>query len=122
MLRPYTTLGRLSFFCPRHHRPQLRSDLLDRVLPRATTELGEATRATTRLRNPLARERAALNLLEDLLHLGLHLRAHDARPPRVVAILRRVADGVAHELHAAAVHQIHDELQLVQALEVGDLR
>ena len=37
-------------------------------------------------------------------------------------MLGGVADRVAHVVQAAAVHQVDDELQLVQALEVGDLR
>ena len=43
-------------------------------------------------------------------------------PADVVAVLGGVADRVAHVVEAAAVHEIDDQLQLVQALEVGDLR
>ena len=44
------------------------------------------------------------------------------RGPRVVAVLGGVGDGVAHPGDAALVHQVDDQLELVQALEVGDLR
>ena len=44
------------------------------------------------------------------------------RPGVVVAVLGGVADRVAHVLEAALVDEIDDQLQLVQALEVGDLR
>ena len=46
----------------------------------------------------------------------------DARPGDVVAVLGGVADRVAHVAEAAAVHEVDDELELVQALEVRDLR
>jgi len=36
-------------------------------------------------------------------------------------VLGGVADGVAHVVEAALVHEVDDELELVQALEVGDL-
>ena len=44
------------------------------------------------------------------------------RSADVVAILGRVADRVAHVLHPALIHQVDDELQLVQYLEIGQLR
>src|SRR5439155_22750018 len=118
MLRPYTTLRRLALFRPRHHGARPGAGPLDRMIGRGPAVLGEAARAAPGLGDPFAGERAALDLAQQLLHLGFDLVAHDPRAPRVVAVLRRVADRVAHELHPAAVHAIHDELQLVQALEV----
>ena len=50
------------------------------------------------------------------------LLGDDSRPGGVVAVLGGVADRVAHVVQAAAVDQVDDQLQLVQALEVGDLR
>ena len=52
----------------------------------------------------------------------LGLFGHDSRAAGVVAVLGRIADGVAHVVQAAAVHQIDDQLQLVHALEIGDFR
>ena len=46
----------------------------------------------------------------------------DPRAARVVAVLGGVGDRVAHPRQAALVHQVDDQLQLVQALEVRDLR
>ena len=44
------------------------------------------------------------------------------RGPRdVVAVLGGVADAEAHEVEAAAVHQVDDQLELVHRLEVGEL-
>ena len=42
-------------------------------------------------------------------------------PDHVVTVLGRVGHGVAHEGEAAFVDQVHDELHLVDALEVGHL-
>ena len=73
------------------------------------------------LLDPLRRERAILDLVEQLLHRLAGFGGHDARPGDVVAMLGGVADRVPHVVDAAAVHQIDDELQLVQALEVRHL-
>ena len=67
------------------------------------------------------RERAALDLAQDVLHGRLDA-LDDARPGDVVAVLGRVADAEAHEVEAAAVHQVDDELELVHRLEVRQLR
>ena len=45
----------------------------------------------------------------------------DPRAGDVVAVLGGVADAEAHEVEAAAVHQVHDQLELVHRLEVGEL-
>ncbi len=54
-------------------------------------------------------------------HFRARLGADDAWAGGVVAVLGGVADRVAHVVQAAAIHQVDDQLQLVQALEVGDL-
>ena len=73
------------------------------------------------LEDPLAGELAGLDLLEDLLHLGAGLLVDDPRAAGVVAVLGRVRDAVAHVVEAALIHQVDDQLELVQALEVGAL-
>ena len=45
----------------------------------------------------------------------------DPRAAHVVAVLGGVADAEAHEVEAAAVHQVDDELELVHRLEVREL-
>ena len=55
------------------------------------------------------------------LHLVAHVLVDHARAARVVAELGRVGDRPAHVLEAALVHQVDDQLQLVEALVVGDL-
>src|SRR3989454_5772737 len=77
----------------------------------------EVRAATLALLDPLARERAALDVGENLSHAGAHAGADERGPAGVIAVLCGVADRAAHELHAAAVHQVHDELELVRSEE-----
>src|SRR3989449_8638872 len=70
------------------------------------------------LENPFLGEPPALDLLEDALHLLLGLIGDDAGPAGYVAILGRGADRVAHVGDAALVDQVHDQLHLMQALEI----
>ena len=66
-------------------------------------------------------ERAVLDVGEDGLHVLLDVRVDDARAGDVVAVLRGVRDRPALLGDAALEHEVDDELELVQALEVGDL-
>ena len=73
-------------------------------------------------RDPLAGELARLDVGEDALHLRPDVVVDDPLPARVVAELGGVRDRVAHAGEPVLVHEIDDELQLVQALVVRDLR
>src|SRR5216684_3468286 len=64
---------------------------------------------------------AVADFREDLAHFFPRLLGDDARPSRIIALLGRVAHGVAHIAEAAAVNQINDELELVEAFEISDL-
>ena len=66
-------------------------------------------------------EGAVLDVGEDGLHVLLDVRVDDARAGDVVAVLRRVGDRPALLGDAALDHEVDDELELVEALEVGDL-
>src|SRR5712664_1111152 len=66
-------------------------------------------------------EAAVLDLAQDLTHALAHVGVDDARTGNVVAVLRGVRDRVAHETETAAVHEVDDELQLVEDLEVREL-
>ena len=63
---------------------------------------------------------AVLDVVEEGLHGLLDFGRDDARAGDVVAPLGGVGDGVAHVGEAAAVHQVDDELELVEDLEVGE--
>src|SRR5690606_5638370 len=73
------------------------------------------------LRDPLARERAVLDLLEDLLHARADVVVHDARAAGHVAVGGGLADELVHLAQPAFVEQVHDQLELVHALVVRDL-
>src|SRR5690606_21883036 len=62
------------------------------------------------------------DLAQDLAHRLLDVGVDDARAAGEVAVLGGVAAGVALAGDAALPHQVDDQLQLVQHLEVGDLR
>ena len=81
----------------------------------------QACLAVVHVLDPLAGERAALDVVEDPLHLLAHVLVDHALAARVVAELGGVRDRVAHAAEPALVHQVDDQLQLVQALVVGDL-
>ena len=66
-------------------------------------------------------EGAVLDVLQDGLHVFLHLGGDDARAGDVVAVFRGVGDAPALLGDAALDHQVNDQLELVQHLEVGHL-
>src|SRR5256886_5809697 len=106
---------------PGHARPQRRTDLLDLPIDVLTEEplvVGAAGRVFA---DPLARELAALHFLEHLAHLVLHALIHDAGSAGEIAVLGGLADELMHLGEPALVQQVDDQLQLVQALVVGDL-
>ena len=112
-----TVTGSRNGICARSLRP----DLLDLVVAVLRAEPLELGAAGVVLGDPAGGERAVLDLGEDLLHGGPDVVVDDPRPGDVVAVLGRVADAEAHEVEAAAVHEVDDELQLVHRLEVGEL-
>ena len=73
------------------------------------------------LLDPAVRERAVLDLGEDLVHRVANALVDDPRAGHVVAVLGGVADAEAHEVEPAAVQQVDDQLELVHGLEVREL-
>src|SRR5713226_9122971 len=106
--RPFPSMP--SWFDPRHHRTQLFADLFQLVLGVALAQRQKARPADGVLRDPFFSELAGLDLVEDALHLLLGFLGDDARPPRIIAVLGGIRDGVAHARHAAFIDQVHDEL------------
>ena len=66
-------------------------------------------------------EAAVLNVLEDGAHPVLGVGVDDARTGDVAAELRGVGHRVVHPGDATLVHQVDDQLELVQHLEVRHL-
>src|SRR5690606_32538146 len=95
--------------------------LLDAVLFAGLEELVVVLQATLVFGDPLFHELAVLDLLQDLLHFLLRVRVDHAGATGDVAILGGLGDGEAHAGDALFIHEVADELQLVQALGVGHL-
>src|SRR4029077_3757332 len=72
--------------------------------------------------DPSLSETAVADLCQDLSHLVARLLGDNSRSRGIVSLLCSVADGIAHVTEAAAVNQINDKLEFVEALKVGDLR
>ncbi len=105
---------------PGHQAAEALADLLDGVLALAALGGEEAGLARLVFEDELAGELAGLDLLEDLPHLGPGVLGDDPGASGVVAVFGGVRDAVPHVVEAALIHQVDDQLQLVQALEVGD--
>src|SRR5262249_46821439 len=73
-------------------------------------------------RNPLPGECAVLDLLEDLFHRRTDMLVDNARTTGIVAVLGRVTDRVAHVAEPALIEEVDNELELMQTLEIRDLR
>ena len=72
--------------------------------------------------DPAFGEPAGLNILQRPLHPLLHAGVNDLRPDRHVAPLGRFGNRETHTADARFIHQINNQFQLVQALEIGHLR
>ena len=106
---------------PTHHAAQLRAHDFDRMLLLFFAQLVEVRAARFVLGNPLFREVAGLNVGQNLLHRLARLVADNLLSARQVAVLGGVRDRVAHAAQSTFVDQVHDQLHLMQALEIGDL-
>src|SRR5947209_6996448 len=116
-------LGLLAFLGePRHHGAQLGAHFLDLVLALFLAKRREVLAAVLVFGNPLAREGAVLNASEDFLHCFARFVANNFFTACEVTVLRGIGDRVTHAGEPAFVDEVHDELHLVQALEVGNLR
>ena len=81
-----------------------RADLLDLVVAVGRAQPLELVAAGLVLGDPAVRERAVLDLAEDVPHRLADALVDDPRPGHVVAVLGGVADAEAHEVQAAAIH------------------
>src|SRR5579863_3927073 len=109
-------------FEPGHHRAQVGSDMLDLMPGIGLAHGREAGAACLVFQYPACGKGAILDFAQDAAHLVARAFVNDARAGDIVAKFGGVTDGVTHVAHAALVHQIHDQLHLVHALEVGDFR
>lgn len=106
---------------PRHESAELGAGLLDGMI-RALLEQCVVFLVTALVfLDPLAGELAGLDVLERGFHPLFHAGVDDLWTNADIAPLGRLGDGEAHATDAGFVHQVTDQLQLVQALEVGHL-
>ena len=78
--------------------------------------------ATCVFSDPLLGKLAGLDLLELLLHALLHRGINDLRTNADVAPFGGFRNRETHARDALLVHQVDDELELVQALEISHFR
>src|SRR3954447_12764864 len=102
-------------------RTQPRADLLELRRRERAAVLVEARLPAVHLGDPFARERAVADARQGSAHVLPHVLVDDLRSDRVRPVLRGVGDRVVHPLDTALPDQVGDQLQLVQALVVGDL-
>src|SRR5258708_11635884 len=118
----YVFLGDGHRFQERHHGAELGADPFDPLRALLAALAVEPRTPGGVLLDPSARVPPAADVLEHVLHFLARLLGHDARSTRVVAVFRGIAHRVAHVVEAALINQIDDELQLVETLEIRDLR
>src|SRR5580698_8867782 len=105
----------------RHGFAELRADFLDLMGCFFLANTSELVAPGLVFVDEFLSEGAVLNVVEEALHSLLDFRGYDAWTCGVVAPLSGVGDGVTHVFEAAAIHEVHDELELVENLEVGEL-
>ena len=117
------------FFDPRsddgleegHHGAQLGAELLDGVALLALASSEEIRAAGFVFRDPFFCKTAVANLAEDLAHLVARFLRDDAGAGSIVAVFGSVTDGITHVAETAPINEIDDELEFMEAFEVGDL-
>src|SRR5699024_5583281 len=79
---------------------------------------------TSRLvfKNPAFGEFAALDFRKHLFHARFCFVIDYTRSGNEIPPLRCIRDGVAHVFHAAFIHEVHDELHLMETFEISDFR
>ena len=116
--RPSTSTGLRNAICAR----SVGADLLDLVVAVLLRAAARSRAGRPRSRRSSGRRSVPSWISrQDLPHRRPDAVVDDARAGDVVAVLGRVADAEAHEVEAAAVHQVDDQLELVHRLEVGQL-
>ena len=73
-------------------------------------------------RNEVLGKGSVLDVGEDPLHLRFGVGGDQTRTTDVVPVFRRIGDGVAHGGQTTLHHQVNDQLDFMQALEIGELR
>src|SRR5690554_5115548 len=112
---------RVHIVLPGKELAQLTPGLFDGVAFALGAQLGELLAAVVLVANKALSECTGLNVSKYSLHVLLDVRGDHAGAGDVVAVLSGVRYGPALLRDATFVHEVHDELELVKHLEVGDL-
>ena len=104
---------------PAHHAAQFAAHMFDLMIGLIAAGGKEHGVAGAGFKNEVARELAALDVLQHGLHFLFYVFRDQAGTGDIVAVFGGVADGVAHTGKTALVHEIDDELHFVHAFEVG---
>src|SRR6185369_17399463 len=107
---------------PRHHFAQLAADLLDRMLAGHPPPRQQGRRAGPALEDEVLRVFSALDPRQRIAHRLAGFGGDDLRTGDVFAVFSVVRDRIIHRADAAFVHQVDDQLELVQAFEVRHFR
>src|SRR5262245_45889493 len=107
---------------PRHVGAQLPAHLFDGMREVLLQQARVLASPAAVLADPLPGELALLDFAANPSHLALRGRVDDAGPAGQIAELRRLGNEAMHLGDSALVQQVDDQLQLVQALVVGDRR
>src|SRR3712207_5160340 len=95
-----------------HERTKLAPDVLERLVGGVRAHAPKLALAGVHLGDPLTGERPVPDLAEDVAHPRADVVVDDDGAARVVAVLRRVGDRVAHVREPALPHEVDDQLEL----------
>src|SRR5690554_3065601 len=107
---------------PWHHRPQLLTNLFDWVGGIVATVRSHGWVVGSTFGNKHLGVFTALDALEGVAHGFTRLLVDDLRAGYVLTVLGVVGDTVVHVGNTAFEHQVNNQLELVQALEVSHFR
>src|ERR1700730_10406925 len=93
-------------FQERHHLAKLRNHFVDGLVFLALAHREELRASGFVFSQPLFSEIAGLNFRQNLLHFGTRLLIDDPWSARIIAVLRRIGNRIAHVAEAAFINKI----------------
>ena len=81
-----------------------------------------STTCGTVFQQPVFGKGAVLDFLQRFLHSSAGVIGNNLFTGMIIAVFRRVADGMTHFGHAAFIHQVNDQFHFMEAFKVRDFR